>query len=372
MNLLFFQFPFEPAWGGAEEHSLLLAKILVTKGYKVRLFSNNSCLCAAFRKSGIPASRVCLGWEPTTRWSIVFFPFTALWAVLFFLYIFINYRPQGIFCLSLTDKLIATWLAAIFGVKKIFWNEHTRIGRWLSSNPLLPLYRTASRWATIIAPSYFLRNQLVAVGIKFERIRVVYPAPSWSPLRRVSNKKFSHIIFGYLGRLTREKGVDDLLTAASKSQIRTQIIVAGAGPEEEYLKLLTEKLGLRGVVSFIGHISDKRTFFQKVSILIVPSILPESFGLVAVEAMTSGVPVIASRSGGLAEIIEHKKTGLLYEPGNIGELCGSIELLGGDRDLYSFLSEQAYQSVLKRFSPERMGSAFLRLLDLPTSSRNDS
>jgi hypothetical protein len=85
MKILFLQFPLEPAWGGAEEQTVLLARGLAGAGNKIELISSNRELVAVFKKSGIVARYFWLGWEPTSVKALVLFPITWMISSLMFL-----------------------------------------------------------------------------------------------------------------------------------------------------------------------------------------------------------------------------------------------------------------------------------------------
>ncbi|MEK9181011.1 MAG: glycosyltransferase family 4 protein [Patescibacteria group bacterium] len=373
MKILFLRFPLKPAWGGAETQALALASGLRERGHEVFLLSNDRRLVNAFAKSGLPAKKSWIGWEPTSKIALLLFPLTSLIGF-FVLSFWINkIEPAAVISTTLADKLLATPMAKMLG-KKSLWIEHTRLGRWLYKNPFLFWYRLQSKDAKIVAPSYFLRNQLIQAGVPVDNITVIYPGISLRhsdpPVAEKNLKrsfanardddKARKFVIGYLGRLTKEKGVDVLLKTIAT--IDNPAVIAGAGPEEQALKKLAEKLDLDDRVKFLGEISNKRDFFSQINCLVVPSVEAESFGLVIIEAMTAGVPVIASRIGATGEIIEHKKTGLLFEPGNVEELAKKIKFLRDNPTARTEVVKLAKTAVIQRFSAEKMILGFLNLV----------
>jgi glycosyltransferase involved in cell wall biosynthesis len=135
-----------------------------------------------------------------------------------------------------------------------------------------------------------------------------------------------------IGRINSWKGQDLLVeaTAALSPTLRGKIDIkfAGAtfeaGQEAEELARLVDKAGIQGQVQFEGFVKDPFDFYQWADIVVVPSKKPEPFGLVAVEAMAHGRPVIAANHGGLMEIVVHERTGLLFEPGNAQALSAML------------------------------------------------
>jgi len=366
MRILFFQFPLHPAWGGAEEQILLLAKGLQKNDKEILLASSNSFLTTAFHKNGFVAINARVGWEPTSLRALFLFPITFFIAIVRLCIIFLTFRPDAIFCLSLTDKLIATVLATLFNTR-VIWVEHTRIGHWFTANPLRFWYRVMSRTVKIVAPSYFLRNQLIATGIHPNRITVVYPGVSFHPLSAQADQikrgqdGSLGLTLGFLGRLSKEKGVDFLLGTVQNLP-KTRVRIAGTGPEEDALKKLAAKLEISDRCEFAGFTDNKQKFLSTIDVLVVPSTKAESFGLVITEAMAAGIPVVASRIGAIPEIIEHKKTGLLYESGNHAELLQKIKLLENDVSLRWVIINNAIKAVKARFGKEKMAGEYERLI----------
>jgi len=117
-------------------------------------------------------------------------------------------------------------------------------------------------------------------------------------------------------------------------------------------------------VKFLGRIIGNR----KVEILssslvqVIPS-LYESFGLVALEGMTVGTPIIAAKAGGLQEIIIDNISGLLYNPYNYKELCNKIELLIDDKVLWEKIQLNQLKEISMKFSEEVYSKQFLEYLE---------
>jgi glycosyltransferase involved in cell wall biosynthesis len=200
----------------------------------------------------------------------------------------------------------------------------------------------------------------VAGGVPIDNIKVIYPAVEIPhPSGSSAGRSFT---LGFLGRLTEEKGVDILLRSLAKLPADTNLIIAGSGPKENELKKQVLELNLSDRVSFLGRVTDKAQFFNQIGALVVPSFLAESFGLVAVEAMAFGVPVIASRIGALSEIIENEKTGLLFEPGNADDLAKKISDLRANPAEAEKMTGFAAAAVSVRFSSEGLVKKFLALL----------
>jgi glycosyltransferase involved in cell wall biosynthesis len=173
-----------------------------------------------------------------------------------------------------------------------------------------------------------------------------------------------------VGRLIPIKGHIVLLRAFAEAKREVpglRLDVAGRGPLESALRALVRELGIADAVRFLGHVSPIQGAIERSAIIVVPS-MGEGFGMVALEAMERSRPVIAAEIGGLGELVEHGRTGLLVEPGvaeplrrAIVELAGDLGRAaemgraGRDRALSAFLesrcverTEQLYEAALKK------------------------
>ena len=133
-------------------------------------------------------------------------------------------------------------------------------------------------------------------------------------------------MIGCMGRLVRGKGFEDALVAAKEVLSKgARLRIAGDGPERRSLERLAAELGVARDVEFPGWVDDAHGFWASCDVAVVPSReWIESFGLSAVEAMASGRPVIATRNGGLPEVVAHDVTGLLVDPGATGRNGGRL------------------------------------------------
>jgi len=150
------------------------------------------------------------------------------------------------------------------------------------------------------------------------------------------------------------KGVEFLLRALPGvlkrfPEARTQI--AGSGRLLNHLKGMTEELGITRNVRFLGQIPYERmpVLYQEADIVVMPSLV-EATSLACLEAMASGCAVVASRVGGLAELIEDGFDGLLVEPADPAQIADAVCKLLSEHDLRRHLGRKARQKVVKHFS----------------------
>jgi glycosyltransferase involved in cell wall biosynthesis len=122
-------------------------------------------------------------------------------------------------------------------------------------------------------------------------------------------------------------------------------------------------------VQFLGHREDVPRLLAEADVFVLPS-RSEAFPNCAIEAMAAGLPVVASATGGLLDLIEHGHTGLLFEPGNPEALAAALRHLFTDRGTAAGIGQRAQTQVRQRYSFERMVRSFedLYAASLPARS----
>lgn len=158
----------------------------------------------------------------------------------------------------------------------------------------------------------------------------------------------------FVGRLTAQKGVDRLLRAVAALPAHQRLDVIGAGPEEEALHRLAAELGITDRVRWLGAMPQPALaeHYRRAAVLVVPS-REEGLGLVGVEAMLCGTPVVAFDSGGLRDVVQHERTGLLVPEGDVAALTAALAglLEPGAAERRAQLGEAARLYALGTFAP---------------------
>jgi len=174
------------------------------------------------------------------------------------------------------------------------------------------------------------------------------------------NANSNEIVIALIGRINSWKGQAILLEGfVELAKLNTNIklvFIGSTPPNQDYLVAdlhnkiaacnITEKVA---IIPFQENIAD---FWQSIDIAVVPSIEPEPFGLVAVEAMLAKKPVVASNHGGLSEIVVNNETGLLVEPRNVNELIIALQKLIENEELRKSFGQKGYEKAIKEFSVE--------------------
>ncbi len=160
---------------------------------------------------------------------------------------------------------------------------------------------------------------------------------------------------GMVGRINEAKGQHLLIKALSKIEDKNvKAYFVGHEMKKGYtneLKNLAKELGVQERVFFLGFMKNPHHFFQACDVIVLAS-KKETFGLVLIEAMQVGTAVIGSNSGGVVEIIDDEKTGLLFDVGSFESLACGIERLKDDRKLLNSIADAGYEKCKKMFSNE--------------------
>jgi len=210
----------------------------------------------------------------------------------------------------------------------------------------------------------FLQQKWVVVHNGRKPVEYISKTEAKSYLQIPSNT----IVTGTIGELHPVKQHEAMIEAVAnlrdQGQSVTHVII-GTGSERESLELLAQKLEVSDQVIFTGAIHEAARYLQAFDIYVQPS-LSEALGYTIIEATQAGLPTIASRVGGIPEIITHNRNGLLIESGNISELTNALITLLTDQATRDQLAKAA-KSDIQRFSFERMLQATTAIYDSKTT-----
>ncbi|NUY80140.1 glycosyltransferase family 4 protein [Flavobacterium sp. MAH-1] len=194
----------------------------------------------------------------------------------------------------------------------------------------------------------------------------VQPISSAEEIRSIRTDLFrmkdpNHLVIGLVGRVSRLKGQGVLLKAfvqLCQKYDSIHLVYVGSAPDgqEQFLENLHHKIEaaqLEAKVTVVDFQENIWPVYDALDIAVVPSTEPESFGLVATEAMLSRKPVVASRLGGLQEIIVEGHTGFLVMPKNATELAEKLETFIAHPEKIREFGENGYEVVIKNFSTEK-------------------
>ena len=233
---------------------------------------------------------------------------------------------------------------------------------WLPLMLQLKLWR---RWRSVfkamVAASEAVRVRLLAEGVG--PIEVIHNGIAAAAPR---SSLSSAPTIAFAGRLVREKGVDVLLRAFAllKSRLpEAKLVICGDGPDRKRIENLILELNLPDDVSMRGFLPTRQVVetFRRSWVVAVPSVWEEPFGHVGIEAMMNGIPIVASKIGGLAEIVEDGRTGFVVPPNDSEALSSALLKIAGDRQMAETMGRAAHERAMARFSEEELVRRFVNV-----------
>jgi glycosyltransferase involved in cell wall biosynthesis len=238
--------------------------------------------------------------------------------------------------------------------------------------PNLPHYRLvfgsfARRLNCFVCVSQAVAGSLRQLGIDEAKIYVIYNGIADLLSTTLTPAPRTAFRIGVIGQVAASKGHDDLLDAFAvvhQKHASSELHVFGNG-DTTYrgeLERKSNELGIANWVIWHEFVSDRRAIYSNLDLCVVPSRTQEALGLSAIEAGFSGLPVIATRRGGLPEVIENETNGLLVEAQRPAELAGAMCRVIEDSQLRQRLAINAKRCARERFGRERFLKEFLELL----------
>ncbi len=234
-------------------------------------------------------------------------------------------------------------------------------------------YNQLDRWSLraarrVITVSVSFRDELARFGIDRSRIEVVHNAidPEWGREERAPRARSElrarlgidprEKVIVTVGRLSAEKDHQTLLRAVSDlaqdgAEYRIRLVIVGDGPEREKILQTSRELGLSDSVILTGQVPSAAPYYAIADLAALSSVTEGSPNAL-LEAMASGVPVVATRVGGIPEIVTHGESGLLTAPGDHRALAQALGTALADKAVARKLSEQARGIILERHTPE--------------------
>ena len=226
----------------------------------------------------------------------------------------------------------------------------------------------------IIAISKGVKDVLVEGGIDSKRIKVIPSGIDFAPyqeaassdyLRREFSFSADDYLVGIVAHLADHKGHKYLIQATKilkEHSSKIKVIIVGSGPLHMELTKQAEESGVRDIVFFLGFRKDVPQILSSLDLFVLSSYL-EGMGSSLLDAMACRLPVVATKVGGIPEVVMHKETGLLVPPRSPSALAKAILKLYEDRDLASRLGDKGYRVVHQKFSSEAMAEKIIQLYE---------
>ena len=219
----------------------------------------------------------------------------------------------------------------------------------------------------LITKSEHMKRQLVQGGIPAHKVDVIplsIPLPALpDPAPQPMTGTIPRILF--VGRIAPEKGLDVFIRALARISSDFTAVLAGDGPSTGDVQELLDRLGLQDSVTLAGWQGgeDLQQLYRDCDLVVVPSVWPEPFGLVGLEAMAHAKPVIGFNVGGIPEWLDHEHTGLLVEVGDEDALVKAMAKLLDNPALAAGLGNNGRREAETRFAMDVAATKLLRLFE---------
>lgn len=259
-------------------------------------------------------------------------------------------------------------LAGLLARRPVVWdlNDLLLPAHFSRNNIKLDVWLANYFAASVIANSQASARALIAQGGRGDKVRVVYNGIDGSPFLNVTGDDIAQArrelglegeqVIGVFGRLSEWKGQHIAIEALSHLPGVHLLLVGDAlFGEQAYadrLRRQVDELGLSERVHFLGFRTDIPRLMRAVDVILHTSTAPEPFGRVIVEGMLAGRPVVATGAGGVEEIIDHGRTGILTQPGNTVELAEAIRGLFADPERAARIAGTGQDDASRRFTVE--------------------
>lgn len=349
---------------GGQHQALLLLKGLLARGHTPELITiRDSLLAQRAREAGVSVHAVD-GRRLEAAWKIR----QLVWA-----------RRVNVVHANEPHALTSAWAAGAHHLVPLV--AARRIALPLASNPLaLARYRAAAR---IVAVSDFVRQSVVSSGLPASRVQVIYdgveiPRSRSEAERRIAREQLAvppeAICLLNLAALVPEKGHQLLLQAFARIREKFPacvLLLAGEGQERASLQELVRAQGIGDGVRFLGFVYETERVFPAADLFIFPS-HEEPLGSALLLAMAHGLPVVAVARGGIPEVVEDGKNGLLVKDLGAGGMAAAIARLLSDPDEARRSARAARETILGKFSADHMVDATFQLYEQLTAQRRGS
>ena len=231
------------------------------------------------------------------------------------------------------------------------------------------LERALARWTTVlVAVSPEVRDDLVALGVapseKFAVVRlgieleerIDSDEAARGQVRRLLGIRPDSFVVGWVGRMTAVKRTDDVLLAFRSLLARgvdATLCLVGDGPDRAQLERRAHELGVAKRCLFLGYQEDVGRFYAAMDAIVLPS-ANEGTPVSVIEALAAGRPAVATRVGGVPDVVEDGVDGFLVEPGDVEGLAERLASLARDPELRAAMGARGREHTLRRYAVERL------------------
>lgn len=205
---------------------------------------------------------------------------------------------------------------------------------------------------SVIGVSKFVLDRFVDLGYYKNAKKFILHNARIFPIVKIKPwQQGAPLKIGFIGNVSRVKGVDILVQAFVKTKLDATLTIAGMASDKPFIEELNSYKENDNRINIVGFMNSQE-FYQQVDLVVIPSVWPDTFPTVAFEACANNVPVICSRIGGLPEIILDGENGKLFPPGNVNELTAIFDAL--TPTLLNRWKDNARMMVAEMTNPKEM------------------
>lgn len=278
-------------------------------------------------------------------------------------------RPDLAICHNLCGLSISVWDALRERKIKIIQEIHDQYMTCINSNAfnkgrycekpcgvcktfrVLHKYKS-SHVDSVIGVSKFVLDRFVNLGFyKNAKQYVLHNARDFPLVGVRPWESGTPLRIGFIGNVSRVKGVDILVKAFTQAKLNATLTIAGMASDQPFLQELETYKKKDDRINIVGFMNSQE-FYKQVDVVVIPSVWPDTFPTVAFEACANNVPVICSRIGGLPEIVKQDVNGKLFTPGNVEELSEIFNSL--TPTVLNIWKDNARDSVVEMTDPQAM------------------
>ena len=202
----------------------------------------------------------------------------------------------------------------------------------------------------IITPSEFYREKLIKDGINDKKIKAIH---NFIDIKKYDSETKDEGYALYFGRLSKEKGILNLINAFSKLEVG-MLYIAGEGEEKENIQKLIDDNKLNERVKLLGFLNsdEMKEYISKCKFVVVPSIWYENCPYSIIETLAIGKPIVGANIAGIPELVQENKNGFTYQYNNIDELKQKMQILFNDDTLVKEFGEKSKRICKELYSKE--------------------
>jgi colanic acid/amylovoran biosynthesis glycosyltransferase len=284
-----------------------------------------------------------------------------------------HFGVEAVYAMELADRLDVPLVTTFHGFDATMRAHELLASRkpsWIQY--LAKRAELARRGALFIGVSRFIVERLERLGFPSDRTRLHYIGVDPAAFSRRAEPAVEPVVL-HVARLVEKKGTEYLLDAfarLARKHRRARLVVIGAGPLREKLARRAAELGLSGRVTWVGAAAhaEVRAWLRRAAVFCLPSCTAangdaEGLGQALLEAAASGVPVVATRHGGIPEAVEDGRTGYLVPERDAAALAGALDVLLASESLRSSFGDAALRFARERFDLHQQTRSLERLYE---------